>query len=101
MIHQGLTCNGSCGFSFVLEPVQGCIDSDKGLAHRLEQTTLILHWGRRSLALTATYGDDEAACSCVDGETRRELLGHSGKDVHETVYLRPSLPVLHQHLENL
>jgi integrase len=37
----------------------------------------------------------------VDGELRRELLGHSGKDVHETVYLRPSLPVLSGHLEKL
>ena len=25
----------------------------------------------------------------VDGETRRELLGHSGKDIHESVYPRP------------
>ena len=37
----------------------------------------------------------------VDGETRRELLGHSGKDVHEQVYLWPPLPVLSGHLEKL
>jgi integrase len=37
----------------------------------------------------------------VDGETRRELLGHSGKDVHEAVYLRPPLAVLKQHLERI
>ncbi|GMV51977.1 MAG: hypothetical protein AMXMBFR67_35200 [Nitrospira sp.] len=37
----------------------------------------------------------------VDGETRRELLGHSGKDVHETVYLRLSLKTLKESLEKL
>jgi integrase len=37
----------------------------------------------------------------VDGETRRELLGHSGKDVHEQVYLRPPLQSLRLHLEKL
>jgi integrase len=37
----------------------------------------------------------------VDGETRRELLGHSGKDVHEQVYLRPPLQALRVHLEKL
>ena len=37
----------------------------------------------------------------VDGETRRELLGHSGKDVHEQVYLRPPLAMLNGHLEKL
>lgn len=37
----------------------------------------------------------------VDGETRRELLGHSGKDVHEAVYLGPPLAVLKQHLERV
>ena len=37
----------------------------------------------------------------VDGETRRELLGHSGKDVHEQVYLRPPLQSLRVHLEKL
>ena len=36
----------------------------------------------------------------VDGESRRQLTGHSGKDVHETVYLRPSLPAL-KHLEKV
>jgi integrase len=39
--------------------------------------------------------------SGVDGETRRELLGHSGKDVHEITYLRPPLPVLKTHLEKV
>ena len=51
--------------------------------------------GFRPTITTRLY---EAGC---DGETRRELLGHSGKDVHETVYLRPSLPVLSVHLEKL
>jgi integrase len=37
----------------------------------------------------------------VDGETRRELLGHSGKDVHETVYLRLSVKTLSESLEKL
>jgi integrase len=37
----------------------------------------------------------------VDGETRRELLGHSGKDVHEQVYLRPPLAMLSGHLEKM
>lgn len=37
----------------------------------------------------------------VDGETRRQLLGHAGKDVHETVYLQPSLPVLKTAIEKL
>lgn len=37
----------------------------------------------------------------VDGETRRELLGHSGKDVHEAVYLRLSLKTLKEGLEKL
>lgn len=37
----------------------------------------------------------------VDGETRRQLLGHAGRDVHETVYLRPQLPVLKAALEKL
>jgi integrase len=37
----------------------------------------------------------------VDGETRRALLGHSGKDVHETVYLRLTLPVLSGALERV
>ncbi|MCI1277349.1 MAG: tyrosine-type recombinase/integrase [Nitrospira sp.] len=37
----------------------------------------------------------------VDGETRRELLGHSGKDVHEQVYLRPPLPMLSGPLEKM
>lgn len=37
----------------------------------------------------------------VDGETRRELLGHSGKDVHESVYLRLSLRTLSENLEKL
>ena len=37
----------------------------------------------------------------VDGETRREILGHGGKDVHEQVYLRPPLKSLRLHLEKL
>jgi integrase len=37
----------------------------------------------------------------VDGESRRQLTGHSGKDVHETVYLSPSLPALKMHLEKV
>jgi integrase len=37
----------------------------------------------------------------VDGETRREILGHSGKDVHETVYLRLSVKTLSESLEKL
>ncbi len=37
----------------------------------------------------------------VDGESRRQLTGHSGKDIHETVYLRPSLPALKMHLEKV
>ena len=37
----------------------------------------------------------------VDGETRRELVGHGAKDVHEAVYLRPPLVPLRVHLEKL
>lgn len=37
----------------------------------------------------------------VDGETRRQLTGHYGKDVHEQVYLSPSLPVLKAAIEKL
>lgn len=37
----------------------------------------------------------------VDGETRRELLGHGRKDVHEAVYLRPPLKTLKTALEKM
>ena len=51
--------------------------------------------GLRSTVTTKLY---EAG---VDGETRRRLLGHAGKDEHEAKYLRPKVPALREHLENL
>lgn len=37
----------------------------------------------------------------VDGETRRRLVGHAGRDEHEGVYLRPKVKTLREHLEKL
>lgn len=51
--------------------------------------------GLRSTVTTKLY---EAG---VDGETRRRLLGHAGKDEHEARYLRPPVKVLREHLERL
>ena len=51
--------------------------------------------GLRSTVTTKLY---EAG---VDGETRRRLLGHAGKDEHEARYLRPQVKVLREHLEKL
>ncbi|HQR43496.1 MAG TPA: site-specific integrase, partial [Gemmatales bacterium] len=57
--------------------------------------------GKKSLhGLRATVNTKLHEAGC-DGEVRRELLGHSGKDVNETVYLRLSLKTLSDGLERL
>lgn len=49
----------------------------------------------RSTVITALHA------AGVDGETRRAITGHGGKDVHEAVYLQPALPTLKEATEKL
>jgi integrase len=51
--------------------------------------------GMRPTVVTKLYA------AGVDGETRRALLGHSGQDIHETVYLHVPLRSLKDALEKL
>ena len=54
------------------------------------------------LAWPSSHCEYQTARSRCDGEVRRELLGHSGKDINETVYLRLSvLKTLSENLEKV
>jgi integrase len=57
--------------------------------------------GNKSLHSLRSTVENKLYAAGVDGETRRALIGHEGKDVHERVYLRPPLKTLKEHLEKL